>query len=42
MLSPADYENAAHTLTGANAASRRLAQTTNISYNTPSTATQAA
>ncbi len=42
MLSPVDYENAAHTRPGDNAASRRHARTSNIHYNTPSTATQAA
>jgi len=41
MLSPVDYENAAHTLHGTGAASR-LALTNKINYNTTSTATQAA
>jgi transposase InsO family protein len=42
MLSPVDYENTAHTLPGISAATRRPAETSNINYNTPSTATKAA
>jgi putative transposase len=41
MLSPVDYENTAHTRPGVSAASRRHTPT-NINYNTPSTAAQAA
>jgi hypothetical protein len=42
MLSPADYENTAHTLPGISAATRRHPETININYNTPPTATKAA